>query len=337
MAIQRIKIEELTGCDPKAIPESVFSSATPVILRGLVESWPMVEASKKSPQQSLEYLLNFKTDEPITVFYGEPEIDGRVFYNHDYSGFNFETLRLPLQKIASELVKNLSNKQSPMLYVGSTMVDKWLPGFRAENDIEFEDNDPLVSLWMGNQSRIAAHYDFASNIACCVAGRRRFTLFPPEQIDNLYIGPIDFTPAGQPISLVDFKHPGFEKYPKFRQALDSALTIDLEPGDALLIPSMWWHHVESLDAFNALVNYWWRSSPNYLGTPLNVLQHALMGLRDLPTEQRAIWQNLFEHYIFNAKDENFEHIPESARGVLNKMDEKTAADIRDLLISRLQR
>ena len=337
MAIQRIKIEELTGCDPKAIPESVFSSATPVILRGLVESWPMVEASKKSPQQSLEYLLNFKTDEPITVFYGEPEIDGRVFYNHDYSGFNFETLRLPLQKIASELVKNLSNKQSPMLYVGSTMVDKWLPGFRAENDIEFEDNDPLVSLWMGNQSRIAAHYDFASNIACCVAGRRRFTLFPPQQIDNLYIGPIDFTPAGQPISLVDFKHPDFEKYPKFRQALDSALTIDLEPGDALLIPSMWWHHVESLDAFNALVNYWWRSSPNYLGTPLNVLQHALMGLRDLPTEQRAIWQNLFEHYIFNAKDENFEHIPESARGVLNKMDEKIAADIRDLLISRLQR
>lgn len=337
MAIQRIKIEELTGCDPKAIPESVFSSATPVILRGLVESWPMVEASKKSPQQSLEYLLGFKTDEPITVFYGEPEIDGRVFYNHDYSGFNFETLRLPLQKIASELVKNLSNKQSPMLYVGSTMVDKWLPGFRAENDIEFQDNDPLVSLWMGNQSRIAAHYDFASNIACCVAGRRRFTLFPPEQIDNLYIGPIDFTPAGQPISLVDFKYPDFDRFPKFRQALDSALTIDLEPGDALLIPSMWWHHVESLDAFNALVNYWWRSSPNYLGTPLNVLQHALMGLRDLPTEQRAIWQNLFEHYIFNAKDQNFEHIPESARGVLNKMDEKTAADIRNLLISRLQR
>ena len=337
MAIQRIKIEELTGCDPKAIPESVFSSATPVILRGLVESWPMVEASKKSPQQSLEYLLNFKTDEPITVFYGEPEIDGRVFYNHDYSGFNFETLRLPLQKIASELVKNLSNKQSPMLYVGSTMVDKWLPGFRAENDIEFQDNDPLVSLWMGNQSRIAAHDDFASNIACCVAGHRRFTLFPPEQIDNLYIGPIDFTPAGQPISLVDFKHQDFDRFPKFIQALDSSLIIDLEPGDALLIPSMWWHHVESLDASNALVNYWWRSSPNYLGTPLNVLQHALMGLRDLPTEQRAIWQNLFEHYIFNAKDENFEHIPESARGVLNKMDEKTAADIRDLLISRLQR
>lgn len=337
MTIQRIKIEELTGCDTKAIPESVFSSTTPVVLRGLVESWPMVKASKQSAQKALEYLLNFKTEEPITVFFGEPEIDGRVFYNQDFSGFNFETLRLPLQKIATELLKNLTNKQSPMLYVGSTMVDKWLPGFSAENTIEFHDYDPLVSLWMGNQSRIAAHYDFASNIACCVAGHRRFTLFPPEQIDNLYVGPIDFTPAGQPISLVDFKHPDFAKFPKFRQALDSALVVDLEPGDALLIPSMWWHHVEALDEFNALVNYWWRSSPNYLGTPLNVLQHALMSLRDLPPEQRAIWQNLFEHYIFNAKEENFAHIPESARGVLNTMDEKTAENIRGLLISRLQR
>lgn len=337
MTKQSIEIEELTGYDPSAIPESVFSSTTPVLLRRLVESWPMVKASAESAQQSLDYLLNFKTKEPITVFYGEPENDGRVFYNQDYTGFNFETLRLPLQKIATELLRNLTNKEAPMLYVGSTMVDKWLPGFRAENDIEFKDFDPLVSLWMGNQSRIAAHYDFASNIACCVAGRRRFTLFPPEQIDNLYVGPIDFTPAGQPISLVDFKNPDFERFPKFRQALDSAIVIDLNPGDALLIPSMWWHHVEALDEFNALVNYWWRSSPNYLGTPLNVLQHALLSLRDLPAEQRAIWQNLFEHYIFDAKEENFAHIPESARGVLNTMDEKTAENMRSLLISRLQR
>jgi hypothetical protein len=34
--------------------------------------------------------------------------------------------------------------------------------------------------------------------------------------------------------------------------------VELEPGDALHIPSMWYHHVEGLEPFNMLVNYWWR-------------------------------------------------------------------------------
>jgi hypothetical protein len=105
------------------------------------------------------------------------------------------------------------------------MIDKWLPGFRDQNDLVIEKYQSLASIWMGNKSRIAAHYDFASNIACCVAGRRKFTLFPPEQLENLYVGPLDFTPAGQPISLVDFKHPDFEKFPKFRTALESAIEL----------------------------------------------------------------------------------------------------------------
>jgi hypothetical protein len=190
---------------------------------------------------------------------------------------------------------------------------------------------------MGNRSRIAAHYDFASNIACCVAGRRRFTLFPPEQLENLYVGPLDFNPAGQPISLVDFKNPDFEKFPKFKKALDSAIEVELEPGDALLIPSMWWHHVEALEEFNVLVNYWWRNSPRFLGSPLNVLQHAVMGLRDLPPEQKKVWQRLFEHYVFESNDENFEHIPKHSKGVLNEMSEQMANEIRNLLVDRLKR
>jgi hypothetical protein len=190
---------------------------------------------------------------------------------------------------------------------------------------------------MGNKSRIAAHFDFASNIACCVVGRRRFTLFPPDQLENLYVGPIDFTPAGQPISLVDFKKPDFKKFPKFSHALKTAIVVELEPGDALLVPSMWWHHVEALEDLNVLVNFWWRSSPRFLGSPLNVLQHALMGLRDLPPTQRKVWQHLFEYYVFESCDENFEHIPHHAKGVLNQMNEQLSLEIRNLLINRLKR
>lgn len=92
-------------------------------------------------------------------------------------------------------------------------------------------------------------------------GRRRFTLFPPEQIANLYIGPIGHAPTGTPISLVSFREPDFERFPRFREALAAAHVAELEPGDALFIPTLWWHHVESLDKHNVLVNYCGRERP----------------------------------------------------------------------------
>jgi hypothetical protein len=337
MPVNKQVIQEINVSRADSLSTDILDSSHPIILRGIAKQWPVVVAAKKSAEHVLDYLRQFNTDEPLIVFRGDSKDDGRVFYNSDITGFNFEVESMPLSQLFMQLKKSLDQPESPMLYVGSTMIDKWLPGFRVENDLVFEKYQSLASIWMGNKSRIAAHYDFASNVACCVAGRRRFTLFPPEQLENLYVGPLDFTPAGQPISFVDFKQPDFEKFPKFRIALESAIEVELEPGDALLIPSMWWHHVEALESFNVLVNYWWRSSPRYLGSPLNVLQHAVMGLRDLPPEQRAIWQNLFEYYVFEPKDENFEHIPKHARGVLDEISEHKASDIRNLLISRLKR
>ena len=330
-------IRELFDCRPDSLSADILDSCVPIILRGVVKQWPVVRAATKSAAEGLDYLCQFNTDEPLTVFRGDAEADGRVFYNSDFTGFNFDIEAMPLSQLVAELKQSLDQADSPMLYVGSTMIDKWLPGFRTNNDLVFEKYQSLASIWMGNQSRIAAHYDFASNIACCVAGRRRFTLFPPEQLENLYVGPLDFNPAGQPISLVDFKQPDFEKFPKFKTALKSAIEIELEPGDALLIPSMWWHHVEALEGFNVLVNYWWRNTPRYMGSPLNVLQHAVMGLRDLPPEQRRVWQQLFEHYVFEFSEENFQHIPKHAKGVLNEMSEQMSSDIRNLLINRLKR
>jgi len=134
---------------------------------------------------------------------------------------------------------------------------------------------------------------------------------------------------------VDFNDPDYQRFPKFRQALESAQVVELEPGDAILIPSMWWHHVEALEPLNVLVNYWWRDTPRYLGGPLNVLQHAILGLRDLPPEQREVWKQLFDYYVFNPDPEHIAHIPEQARGVLNPIDEATAKKIRTMLAQKL--
>ncbi|WP_340677232.1 cupin-like domain-containing protein [Paraglaciecola sp.] len=336
LAIEK-KVEVVTGCQPDNIPAQVLTSKKPLILKGLVADWPVTQAGLTSAKMASDYLAQFYQNRPVTVAYGEPDIQGRVFYNDDFSGFNYQSQQLDLNTVFEQIHQHSGDIKPPTIYVASTLVDRWLPGLRNENDLSLANEQPLVSIWLGNRSRIPAHYDLPDNIACSVVGRRRFTLFPPEQLANLYPGPIDWAPGGQSISLVDFAQPDLAKYPKFQQALAFAQVAELEPGDALFIPSMWWHHVESLEAFNVLINYWWRQSPAYMSTPENALHHALLTLRDLPEEQKRAWQGIFEHYVFNADNDTSAHIPEHCRGFLAPIDDHLARKLRALLLNKLNR
>ncbi|MFA9274270.1 MAG: cupin-like domain-containing protein [Candidatus Aquirickettsiella gammari] len=330
-------VREIKGLGSQDLNDAILKSTQPLILRGLVSSWPMVKAGLSSDQDAAMYLQRFYRDANVVAMLGTPEINGRFFYNDDLSGFNFFPVNTNLTAVLGELYDHRNDEKPPAIYVGSTTVDTCFPGFRSENDIDLGARDPLMSIWIGNQTRIAAHYDLPDNIACVAAGHRRFTLFPPNQLNNLYIGPLDFTPAGQAISLVDFANPDFEKFPRFAQALEHAQVAELEPGDALFLPSMWWHHVEALDRFNVLLNYWWRQSPEYMDTPTNALMLALLSVRDLPVEQRQAWKELFCHYVFDADDANLAHIPAQARRVLAPLDADAARMLRAQLIKKMNR
>lgn len=328
-------VAELAGCHYSNLTEEILKSSKPLVLRGLVDTWPVVQRAETSHQECIEYLKKFYNQNPVQAMVAKREAQGRLFYNESLDSFNFTRQNLNLISVLDSIKKYLDEDRAPTYYVGSTSIDHILPGFREENDIPLLKDKPLKSIWVGNRSRVAAHYDVTDNIACVVAGKRRFTLFPPEQIENLYVGPLDFTPAGQAASIVDFKKPDFERFPKFETALKHAQTAVLMPGDAIFIPSMWWHHVEGLDSFNVLVNYWWRQVDNHLGAPADALNHALLCIKDLPKEQRQAWKTLFDYYVFNPADNS--HIPEAMRGSLNPIDELSARKLRATLINKLNR
>jgi hypothetical protein len=297
----------------------------------------MVERARVSQQEAGAYLRRFYRGDKVLAFLGAPEMGGRYFYNADLSGFNYAALKAPLDQVLEELHDHKDDLHPPSVYVGSTMLDHYLPGFRGENDLDLGQRTPLASIWIGNRSRIAAHYDVPDNIAVVAAGRRRFTLFPPEQVSNLYVGPLDFTPAGQAISLVDFARPDLERFPRFARAMQSALSAELGPGDAIFIPSMWWHHIEALEPFNVLVNYWWRQSPPHMDSPVSALMLGMLTMRELPAAQRRAWQELFRHYVFESDGDEAAHIPPAARRLLAPLDEDGARALRLQLLNRLNR
>lgn len=331
-------IEERHGLDPAALPEDVLQSTRPLVLRGLVSDWPVVRVARQSDTDLVEYLRGFDARRPVIFLTAPRAADGRFFYNEDLSGFNFERHRGMLGDTLDRILSASRDPQAPSIYMGSTMLDAYLPGLRERNPLALEDREQkLANIWIGTRTRIAAHQDLPSNLACVVAGTRRFTLFPPEQLPNLYIGPLDFTPAGQAISLVDFARPDFERFPRFREALAHAREAVLEPGDVLMIPSMWWHHVESLQPLNVLINYWWRDQPGFMDTPITALMLSLLTIRDLPDSQRRIWEDIFRHYVFEPDEATHGHIPPSARRVLGPIDEKGARELRTHLLQRLKR
>ncbi|HKE93811.1 MAG TPA: cupin-like domain-containing protein, partial [Povalibacter sp.] len=331
------KIRELSATAPGVLTDALLQSTQPIVLRGLVAHWPASRAGLESGAAADTYLRRFYRDATVGAMLGAPDIDGRFFYNEDLSGFNFKSVRIKLDTVLDEIARHRDVPRPPAIYVGSTTVDTCLPGFRAENDLDFGAHQPLMSVWIGNRTRIAAHHDLPDNIACVIAGHRRFTLFPPQQLENLYVGPLDFTPAGQAISLVDFARPDFARFPKFADALRNAQVAELAPGDAIFIPSMWWHHIEALDSFNVLINYWWRQSPAWMDSPMNALMLAIMTLRDLPEAQRRAWQNAFRHYVFEADDATAAHIPPDARRLLAPLDADSARELRSRLLQRLNR
>jgi hypothetical protein len=314
--------------------EEILTAGQPVVLKGLVAHWPVLAAARQSNKALGAYLKQRDSKVPVETFVGQPEMKGRYFYNEDMSGFNYEKGETTLSHIIDQLLLTADGPPPLMIYAGSAPSSEAMPDFARDNVMPLLNPGIEPRLWLGNTSRVAAHYDNSRNVACCVAGTRRFTLFPPDQIANLYIGPLDFTMAGPPASMVDFHTPDYNRYPKFRDAEKAGMVAELEPGDAIYVPSLWWHHVEAEGAFNLLANYWWM--PLGSGPALEAMMLTLVALRDQPEPEKQAWRSFFEHYAFGAEAMHIsDHIPPHRRRVTGPKSAESDAYILDFIRKKL--
>ena len=226
--------------------------------------------------------------------------------------------------------------QPPAIALQAMHVPDVMPSFIQDNSMPLLDADIAPRVWMSNRSMIATHFDNNHNIACVVSGSRRFTVFPPEQLGNLYLGPLLRTPGGTPISVVDLREPDYEKYPKFRDALEAAQEAVLEPGDAVYIPILWWHGVESLEPLNILVNYWWNDTVPAHHKPILALVHTMALMSGLPDDQREVWHAFFNYFAFRTEGDPAAHLPSDLRDVVGELSSAERDQVLAFVAERLK-
>ena len=325
-------IREWRDVDPRRFAEEIVQLGQPAVLRGLAAERPLVRHAQQSAQALVDYLIGFDTGALIQAAIIPPEEQGRMAYRGEEKELNHRVSTEKLPNVLKGLIKLMDAPSPPGVAIGGLNAETALPGLADENRTDLVPEGALAHLWIGNRVTVSPHFDAADNLAVCVAGRRRFALFPPEQVANLYVGPFDLTPAGVPIGTVPLDNPDFDRFPKYREALAVAQVAELDPGDAIYIPYLWWHGVQSLETFNMLANFWWHRDEVAAAQPfgrLLRLSHELF--RDMPPEHRAAWRPLFDYWVFEAGGDPSAHLPPAQQTVRQHISADAIAKFKQAL------
>jgi hypothetical protein len=316
--------------------QEIVPACRPVVIRGLITGWPVVHAARVSPRALRDHLAEFDSGGRIETFFGDPSIAGKYYYTPGLQGFNFERRTMKLLDAVEAILEAVERAGARSVYLGSVPAAQYLPGFAARNPMPL--SCPVAPrIWLGTASNVSSHYDTFDNLACVIAGRRRFTLYAPELIGKLYVGPIDNTLAGAPVSLAaSAPEGGAREFPLFEEIRDQARVAELEPGDALYLPKLWWHQVESIAPFNGLVNYWWDACSVGPDLPYASLLLAMITIAERPPSERQAWKAFFDHYVFRSNGHPLAHLPAPLHGLLGPLKPDNYGKIRARIMHLLR-
>lgn len=250
-------IPERDAPTPDQFRAEILPSGQPMVLRGIAKDWPLVIAARADASEAMSLLESGANAQLTSVLRADPAADGRFHYGKDTGSFNFIRGQGNVAGILVALREQENSYRPSAIAAQGLVADRYFPGFAQAHPMPLVPLSAGPRLWFGNAAKVATHNDPIENVAVVAAGRRRFTLFPPSAEPDLYLGPHDPTPAGARISMVHVTAPDLDRFPRYASALKVAQVAELSPGDAIFIPRDWFHHVEALERFNVLVNYWW--------------------------------------------------------------------------------
>ncbi len=232
----------------------------PVIITGMMEDWPARQ------RWSLDYFASRFGDRVVSA--GRTR-DGTLLLS-DREG-------IPQIEIEFGRYVEMLRAGRPDCYLLSP-VDERLP--ELLDDIRWP--EPCrralwrtARLWVsGDDTCSPLHRDWPENLYAQVFGRKRFILIHRGETRRVYSRPFF---SGVPnFSRLDAEHPDYERFPRFEGV--PRLTCEVDAGEFLYIPRLWWHQVRSLEV-SASINLWFASGAVAAVAKASQLYARVRGLR----------------------------------------------------------
>lgn len=335
--------------------------ARPLILEGLLDAWPLLAPPPRPRRASrsaraaattpppppaalppiLQRLRDLAGHRPIMTSWSRQRGDGLLSYGSGARGKNWSDSRTSFATFLDDVHAEATAPTGHILYLQSSIIARELPELLPLFPLELLGPEELRQqsprLWIGSGGhRVGLHFDVDHNLHCVVAGEKRFLLYPPSALPDVYLGALDASPAGAPTALVDPLHPDLAAFPRFAAAAEQALVAELGPGDVLALPAYWLHHVESR-GMNIAVTYWWSDLPaEQRAAAAAAWAHGLLALRSLPPRWREQYRVLFEHFVFHAHGDPYAHLPPAEQGLAGAPTPERTRELRDSLRKHLE-
>ena len=207
-------IREWRDVSPDVFRDEILPAHQPALLRGAVRDWPAVRAGLESPAAMANYLRGFDTGASAETMYGDPAIGGRFFYNDDLTGLNFERRPERIAASLERLLALLDAPAPPALYVGAVPHAREPARLRARQRAATAGRRRSCRA-CGSAIASPCRRTTTSRTTSPASspGAAASRCFRPSSWSTCTSGPLEFTLAGQPISMVRLRRAGLRTIP----------------------------------------------------------------------------------------------------------------------------
>lgn len=205
--------------------EEYFKPEKPVVIEDLTSSWPARE------KWNFDYFREKAGDVVVPLYNGEPA-KGR------------QSSHGPAKKIPfKEYIDILENGPTDLRMFFFNLLQncpELIEDFEyPELGVKFFKKLPVLFVG-GEGSSVVMHYDMdlANNFHFNFVGKKRVILYPPDQSGLIYKVPYSIVS----MEIINMDAPDFSRYPALAKA--KGFETVMNHGDALFMPSKWWHYVK---------------------------------------------------------------------------------------------